>query len=467
MNQSPTASIIISAYNRPKVVCFAIQSVLASDFDDWELIIVGDGCNAETEAAIRSFTDPRIRFHNLPENTGHQSAPHNKGVEMARGKYVLYLNQDDMFFPDHIRKRIAFMDVTGADISWSPILLLQHSARDHGPVDPATDILGLDGAVADGQFDPRAFVISSCWAVRRTVCDQVGAWLPISETRLSPSQEWLFRAHKMGMNMVFHRHVSVLCIHSGVRRYSYVSSESPEHTRGWEWICAGAQTRVDLLNCAAVNLAGGKFALENRLDRRKHRLRSLVQKLARKRGIHPHSVERFLSGMKKGAWVNNHTKFTKGAPPKLRPDHPLGFAQKQNPDIFGRGWHDRAREGRWSAQEAAELIFTADHDNQTLKLTGHPLGAGDAVKILVNGSEAEVEIAANTGAPSTLLVGLPNPGLQVVVIIVENPTTPKALGMSSENRILGFHLQALELTISNAAPAERPQDAAQIQTEVK
>jgi glycosyltransferase involved in cell wall biosynthesis len=152
MHADPLVSIIISAYNRPRVISFAIKSVLASDFDDWELIVVGDGCNAETEDAVRVFTDPRIKFHNLPENTGHQSAPHNKGVELARGEFVFFLNQDDMYFADHISKRVAFMRTTGTEVSWSPILLLQHSGLERGLVDVEKDRLILDGAPPDGRY---------------------------------------------------------------------------------------------------------------------------------------------------------------------------------------------------------------------------------------------------------------------------------------------------------------------------
>ena len=187
MSASPTVSIIISAYNRPLVVAFAIKSVLASDFEDWELIVVGDGCNIETEQAVRAFTDPRIQFHNLPANTGHQSAPHNKGVELARGEFVLFLNQDDMYFPDHISNRVAFMRATGADISWSPILLLQHSEVERGPVDVEKDGLTLDGAVADGKFSPYSFIISSCWAVRREICHKVGPWPRQSGAQVNPT----------------------------------------------------------------------------------------------------------------------------------------------------------------------------------------------------------------------------------------------------------------------------------------
>jgi glycosyltransferase involved in cell wall biosynthesis len=294
MRADPTVSIIVSAYNRPHVIPFALKSVLASDFEDWEMIVVGDGCDAATEDAVRAFTDPRIRFHNLPANTGHQSTPHNKGVELARGEFVLFLNQDDMYFPDHVSRRVAFMRTTGADISWSPILLLQHSGLEEGPAEVNKDRLTIDGAVAEGGFNPRSFVISSCWAVRREVCHEVGPWLQPSETRLSPSQEWLYRAHRQGRHMAYHPRVSVLCIHSGTRRYSYLSPGSFEHERAWTWLTAGATERANLMHCVAVQQAAEIVKLREALARRRRPLRTLTENALAKLGFHPDSVQRYL-----------------------------------------------------------------------------------------------------------------------------------------------------------------------------
>jgi glycosyltransferase involved in cell wall biosynthesis len=50
----PTVSIIISAYNRQHVIAFAIKSVLESNFEDWELIVIGDGCNGSAADQARS-----------------------------------------------------------------------------------------------------------------------------------------------------------------------------------------------------------------------------------------------------------------------------------------------------------------------------------------------------------------------------------------------------------------------------
>lgn len=452
MLKTPTVSVIISAYNRPKVIPFAIQSVLDSDFDDWEMIVVGDGCNVETEAAIRAFPDKRIQFHNLPENTGHQSAPHNAGVELARGKYVFFLNQDDMYFPDHITARVEFMEETGADISWSPILLLQQSGTDSGPVDPAKDKLILDGAVADEKFDPRAFVISSCWAVRRDICHKVGPWLPIEQTRLSPSQEWLSRAQRQGRNMVFHRHVSVLCIHSGVRRYSYVTPDSPEHARAWAWICDGPQARLQLLNCAAIHMAGDLFVTQNLLKEYRRPVLAIAQRVGRTFGLHPDAVQRFFDGTKKGGWVDNHTNFTKNTPPLLIPGQTLQFGASEADDLVGPGWHDGEPSGRWSGQARADVIFHTTEDNLALELTGHSLRRDDQVTFLINGKPVLTASFEDPAQP--LRIPIAEVGLCVLTIVVKNPTSPQALGRAEDSRVLGVHLSSVKLVVPPSEPLD-------------
>src|SRR4029079_4037879 len=101
------------------VLRYAIRSVLQSSFTDWELIVVGDGCTDDTEDTVRAFADPRIQFVTLPMNSGGQAAPNNAGLELARGRYIYFLNHDDQFFPDHLGQSVAFMETTQAEVSWS------------------------------------------------------------------------------------------------------------------------------------------------------------------------------------------------------------------------------------------------------------------------------------------------------------------------------------------------------------
>ena len=193
MQTKPVASIIIATYNRPDVLRFAIESVILSSFHDWELLIIGDGCSDSTVDAVSEFNDSRIYFRNLPKHSGNQFAPNNAGVARACGKYVLFLNQDDMDFGAHIKQSIEYLETSKADIAFSPVALLRRSGRTSGPPRQEDDILLLDGVSPQG-FDPTVFAIASSWIVRREVCLAVGDWVAPEKTRISPSQEWLFRA---------------------------------------------------------------------------------------------------------------------------------------------------------------------------------------------------------------------------------------------------------------------------------
>ena len=72
---------------------------------------------------VASFDDPRITFINLPQNVGEQSGPNNEGLRLARGRYIAYLNHDDMYFPDHLASSVAWCERSGADLVWSPLLM--------------------------------------------------------------------------------------------------------------------------------------------------------------------------------------------------------------------------------------------------------------------------------------------------------------------------------------------------------
>ena len=76
-------SIITATYNRSNLLAYAINSVLRSTYEDWELIVVGDACTDDTESVVNAFGDPRIQFYNLEENFGEQSGPNNIGFSQC------------------------------------------------------------------------------------------------------------------------------------------------------------------------------------------------------------------------------------------------------------------------------------------------------------------------------------------------------------------------------------------------
>ena len=72
--------------------------------------MVGDACADDSEQVVAAFGDPRIRWHNLPENCGNQYGPNNAGIAMARGRHIAYLGHDDIWLPDHLQRHVDTME---------------------------------------------------------------------------------------------------------------------------------------------------------------------------------------------------------------------------------------------------------------------------------------------------------------------------------------------------------------------
>ena len=79
-----------------------MASVQRQTFADFELLVIGDGCTDDSEAVVAAFGDPRFHWENLPQNHGHQSPANNRGLALARGKWIAYLGHDDLWMPNHL-----------------------------------------------------------------------------------------------------------------------------------------------------------------------------------------------------------------------------------------------------------------------------------------------------------------------------------------------------------------------------
>ncbi|MHC4216012.1 MAG: glycosyltransferase, partial [Planctomycetota bacterium] len=101
VNSGPLVSVLMSTFNRLRYVSEAIESVLRQDYKNFELIVVRDG-GAELGEIIGKYQDKRLIFIDRDENKG-KAYSLNQAIKRARGKYVCYLDDDDIYYPHHIR----------------------------------------------------------------------------------------------------------------------------------------------------------------------------------------------------------------------------------------------------------------------------------------------------------------------------------------------------------------------------
>lgn len=102
-----TVSAIIPTHNRQELVTEAIQSVLAQSYRDFEIIVVDDGSTDSTRSVVQAFTDPRLRYIHQ-ENAG-LAAARNTGIRAARGDFVAFLDDDDVWFPEKLSWQVTVL----------------------------------------------------------------------------------------------------------------------------------------------------------------------------------------------------------------------------------------------------------------------------------------------------------------------------------------------------------------------
>jgi glycosyltransferase involved in cell wall biosynthesis len=103
----PVLTIIIPTYNRADFLRESIHSVLSQTFADYELIVVDDGSSDHTEDVVREF--PRIHYVACSENSGVSHA-RNLGIKLARGRYVCFLDSDDLWIKNKLEVQIRWME---------------------------------------------------------------------------------------------------------------------------------------------------------------------------------------------------------------------------------------------------------------------------------------------------------------------------------------------------------------------
>jgi glycosyltransferase involved in cell wall biosynthesis len=104
----PGVSVIIPTYNRGDLVTEAIESVLRQSYADLELIVVDDGSTDDTASVVGGIGDERIRY--FSKDNGGQSSACNFAFRHAEGRYIAYLDSDDMWPEAYLETMVRQLD---------------------------------------------------------------------------------------------------------------------------------------------------------------------------------------------------------------------------------------------------------------------------------------------------------------------------------------------------------------------
>lgn len=105
----PAVSVVVPTFNRSSQLIEAIESVFAQTFQDFELIIVDDGSDDDTARAVAAHSETKIKYIKIA-HSGRPAVARNTGVRSALGKYIAFLDSDDIWMPDKLAFQVDLMD---------------------------------------------------------------------------------------------------------------------------------------------------------------------------------------------------------------------------------------------------------------------------------------------------------------------------------------------------------------------
>lgn len=132
MTRSPAISVIVCTFNRSSLVTAAIRSVWAQTNTDYELIVVDDGSTDNTAEVIKSLQDERP-FRYIYQKNGGLPVAHNTGLDHAQGRFVAFLDDDDLLFPYALEDAASALERHPEHgISYSDVSVFNHDGTPAG-----------------------------------------------------------------------------------------------------------------------------------------------------------------------------------------------------------------------------------------------------------------------------------------------------------------------------------------------
>ena len=123
-------SIVTPVYNKARHVGECIESVIAQTYPCWELLLIDDASQDHSDAVIRRYLGRGypIRYVRLRQNSG-AAAARNRGLEMARGRYVAFIDADDVWTPNKLRLQIEWMTARDLGFTYTAIEMIDENGR--------------------------------------------------------------------------------------------------------------------------------------------------------------------------------------------------------------------------------------------------------------------------------------------------------------------------------------------------
>ncbi len=128
ISEKPLITVIIPTHNRKDKLKDAVESVLQQTYENLEIIVVNDA-GEDISELINSFNNKRVKLITHKENKG-LAAARNTGLKNARGKYIAYLDDDDIYYPDHLNTLVSFLENRKLKVAYADAYRAKQELKD-------------------------------------------------------------------------------------------------------------------------------------------------------------------------------------------------------------------------------------------------------------------------------------------------------------------------------------------------
>jgi len=201
--RQPTVSVVVPCFNAEAFIQRALESALAQKEVSWEVIAVDDGSEDGTLDVLRQFRGS-VRVEECPHRGA--SAARNRGTKLASGRFIQYLDADDVLLPGALAARISALEEETEAVAYSDWIRIKEDGD--GLVMSSETVTGR---IEDAGSDPEIATFAGFWAppaallYRREIVERIGGWsdtLPIIQ-----DARFLFDAARAGATFVHVPHV--------------------------------------------------------------------------------------------------------------------------------------------------------------------------------------------------------------------------------------------------------------------
>jgi len=208
---APFFSIVIPAYNRGNLIRPTLETILAQNFPDFEIILVDDGSTDDTEQVIKSFTDTRIRYHKIAN--GERGFARNYGAAKTKGKYLNFFDSDDHMLPGRLSVARQFITDRNNPLWFHTAYRIMDESgnvvlEEFGSNNPEEKLIETNYLGCDSVFIEREFFLQNKFQEDRKMASSEDweLWLRLI------SRQPLLRCETITLNMINHANRSLFTI---------------------------------------------------------------------------------------------------------------------------------------------------------------------------------------------------------------------------------------------------------------